>query len=86
MKKLNKFCAALLLISTLSLSAFGGQIEIGYEPTPQPTPTQAQGDISTTNGTMHAGAPGDMHTTEPTAETTLAEAVVGLVQGVLALL
>jgi len=81
MKKLNKFCAALLLISTLSPSAFAGQIEIGYAPTPQPTPTpaEANGEMSTTvNGTMHTG--------EATAEGVLAEAVVGLAQGVLALL
>ena len=87
MKNLQKFCAALLLISTLSLSVFAGQIEIGYQPTPQPTPAQSQGEISTTiNGTIHTGAPGDIHTTEATADVTLAEAVVGLVQGVLALL
>jgi len=38
------------------------------------------------NGNIHTGAPGDIHTTEATAEGVLAEAVVGLVQGVLSLL
>jgi len=38
------------------------------------------------NGTIHTGDPGDMHTGEATAEEVLAEAVVGLVHGVLALL
>jgi hypothetical protein len=87
MKTFHKFCAAFFLLSTLSLSAFAGQIEIGYDPTPQPTPAQSQGDISTTaNGGIHTGDPGDMHTTEPSAAATLAGAVVDLVQGVLALL
>lgn len=89
MKKLQKFSAALLLIGTLSLSAFAGQIEIGYEPTPQPSPTpaSAQGEMSTTvNGTIHTGVNGDMHTTGASAEGVLAGAVVDLVQGVLSLL
>lgn len=82
MKKLQKPCATLLLISTLTLSAFAGQIEIG---SPQPPP--AQGDISTTlNGEMTAGAPEDMHATETSADVTLAGALVDLVQGVLSLL
>jgi hypothetical protein len=59
----------------------------GLLPEPTPTPAEAQGDISTTlNGNMHTGAPGDMHTTETSADVTLAGAVVDLVQGVLALL
>lgn len=85
MKKLQQICAALLLLATLSISASAGQIEIGSPQPPPPAP--AQGDISTTlNSTLHTGAPGDMHTTEASADVTLAGAVVDLVQGVLALL
>ena len=89
MKKLRSFCAASLLVGALSLSVFAGQIEIGYDPTPQPAPTpeQAQGEMSTTvAGTIHTGVAGDMHTTEAAAEGTLAGGVVDLVETVLSLL
>lgn len=87
MRTMRYFFAALALASALSLSTFAGDIHTGLEPQPAPTPAQAQGEITTgLNGDIHTGAPGDMHTTEASAEATLAEAVVGLVQGVLALL
>lgn len=88
MKTFKRFCAAIVLPLMLALSTFAGDIHttIGG-PQPSPTPAPMEGDITTgLNGTLHIGAPGDMHTTEATAEATLAEAVVGLVQGVLALL
>lgn len=87
MKRLQKFSAALLLTGTLSLSTIAGQIEIGYQPPPEPNTAQTQGVISTpVNGEMTTGVAGDIHTTEETAEGMLAGAVVGLVQGVLSLL
>ena len=82
MSKFQKFSAALLLIGTLSLSAFGGQIEIGYQPPPQPTPMPAGGEMSTPVN-------GDMHTTnsdEATAGEAVAADVLSLVQVVLSLL
>ena len=83
MSKPQKFCAALLLISTLSLPAFGGQIEIGVAPPkPEPTPAQASGEITT--GVTDDAQTGDAE--EVAAEVVLAEAVLGLVQGALSLL
>lgn len=84
MNKFQKFGAALLLIGTLSFSAFAGQIEIGYDPTPQPTPTPqaAEGEITT-------GVNGNMHTTnsdEATASDAVVAGALGLLQGVLSLL
>jgi hypothetical protein len=88
MKTLQRFCAAIVLTLMLALSTFAGDIHttIGG-PQPAPTPAPMEGEITTgLNGTMHTGVAGDMHTPEATAEEVLAEAVVGLVQGVLALL
>jgi hypothetical protein len=87
MRTMRYFFAALALASALSLSAFAGDIHTGLDPQPTPTPAPMEGEMTTgLNGTIHTGAPGDMHTGEATADATLAEAVVGLVQGVLALL
>ena len=78
MKKLQKFCAALLLVSTLSLSAFAGQIEIGVAP----PAASAQGEMSTTvNGEIQNGVAGDM----PNGSSVAAD-VLGLVLGALSLL
>lgn len=82
MSKLQKFSAVLLLIGTLSLSAFGGQIEIGYQPPPHPTPMPAEGEMSTTfNGTIHTTDSGEA----PAGETVVAGAL-GLLQSVWPLL
>ena len=87
MKPMRYLFAALVLASALSMSGFAGTIHTGIQPQPTPTPAEANGEMSTTvNGTTHTGAPGDLHTGEATAEGVLAEAVVDLVQGVLALL
>lgn len=87
MRTMQKFFAASLLAFALSVSATAGDLHTGVQPEPTPTPIEAQGDMSTPlNGEMHTGAPGDIHTTETSADVTLAGAVVDLVQGVLALL
>ena len=87
MKPMRYLFAAFVLASALSMSGFAGTIHTGIEPQPTPTPAPMEGEMTTSlNGNMHTGAPGDMHTTEATAEGVLAEAVVDLVQGVLALL
>jgi hypothetical protein len=83
MRTLRQVCMALVLTLILTLPAFAGDISTTVTPPTAP----AQGEMSTpVNGTIHTGDPGDMHTGEATAEEVLAEAVVGLVQGVLALL
>jgi hypothetical protein len=88
MKTFGRMFAAYVLILTLAFSGFAGDMSTPLAPPqPAPTPAQAQGEITTgLNGNIHTGAPGDIHTTEATANVMLAEAVVGLVQGVLALL
>lgn len=88
MKTLRRIFAAYVLILTLAFSVLAGDMSTPLAPPqPAPTPAQVQGEMTTgLNGDIHTGAPGDMHTTDATAETMLAEAVVGLVQGVLALL
>jgi hypothetical protein len=88
MKTFKRLCAAIALALMLALSTFAGDIHttIGG-PQPSPTPAPMAGEISIgLNGATNTGAPGDISTPEATAEATLAEAVVGLVQGVLALL
>lgn len=88
MRTLRHFFTATVLTFVLVLTASAGEMTTGIAPPqPAPTPAQVQGEMSTTvNGEIHTGAPGDIHTTEATAEGVLAEAVVDLVQGVLALL
>lgn len=88
MRTVRQFFAASLLALTLAISMQAGVMSTPVAP-PQPTPTpaEANGEMSTpVNGNIHTGAPGDMHTGEATADVALAGAVVGLVQGVLALL
>ena len=88
MKTFGRMFAAYVLILTLAFSGFAGDMSTPLAP-PQsaPTPAPMEGEITTgLNGTTHPGAPGEISTGEATAEATLAEAVVGLVQGVLALL
>jgi hypothetical protein len=83
MKTLLRLFASFVLTLMLALSVFAGEMSTTVAPPSAP----AQGEMSTpVNGTIHTGDPGDMHTGEATAEEVLAEAVVGLVQGVLALL
>jgi hypothetical protein len=87
MRTMRKFFVASILAFALSVSATAGDLHTGIQPEPTPTPAEVQGVISTPlNGEMHTGAPGDMHTTETSADVTLAGVVVDLVQGVLALL
>ena len=89
MKTSHKPCAAIVLTFMLALSTSAGDIHTTAPTPPQSAPSSAPapGEMSTPlNGTLHTGAPGDMHTTETSADVTLAGAVVNLVQGVLALL
>ena len=87
MKPMRYLLVAFVLASALSMSTFAGNIHTGIEPQPTPTPVGSSGVMSTPgDGTIHTGVAGDMHTGEATAEGVLAEAVVDLVQGVLALL
>lgn len=85
MRTLRRLCTASVLSLAFTLSAFAGEISTTVAPPPPSAP--AQGEITTgLNGNMHTGAPGDIHTTESSADVTLAGAVVDLVQGVLSLL
>jgi hypothetical protein len=89
MKDSRRFYMVVMLTLLLATYAYAGDMHTPVPTPPQPvsTPAPMEGDITTgLNGTIHAGAPGDMQTGEATADVTLAEAVVGLVQGVLALL
>lgn len=89
MNTLRQLCAAVVLTFTIALSASAGDMHTTAPTPPQtaPTPAPAQGEMSTThNGEISTGAPGDMHTTETSADATLAGVVVDLVRGVLALL
>lgn len=83
MRAIRRICTASVLSLFFTLPAFAGEISTTVAPPPAP----AQGEMTTgLNGNIHTGAPGDMHTTETSADVTLAGAVVDLVQGVLALL
>jgi hypothetical protein len=82
MKALRQFFGASVLILTLSLSAFAGDMTTGVA-SPQPTPpsSNAQGDI-------HTGVTGDIHTINVDAEAaggSVADAAVALIQSVLSL-
>jgi hypothetical protein len=80
MKSLRRLFGASVLILTFALFTSAGEMSTPLAPPqPAPTPAQAQGEITT-------GVAGDISTTEATADVVLAEAVVDLVQGVLALL
>jgi hypothetical protein len=87
-RTLRHFFVASVLILMLGTSSIAGEISTGVAPSqPGPTPAPIVGQIEIgLNGDMHTGAPGDIHTGEAAADVALAEAVVGLVQGVLALL
>ena len=88
MKTFQQLCVAVVLSLMLALSTSAGDMHTtigGPQPAPTPAPMEGQIEIGL-NGTIHTGDPGDMHTGEATAEEVLAEAVVGLVHGVLALL
>jgi hypothetical protein len=83
MRTLRQLFAASVFTLMLVIPTFAGEMSTTLVPPSAPT----QGVISTpVNGEITTGAPGDMHTGEATAEGVLAEAVVDLVQGVLALL
>ena len=89
MKNSRRFYVAVVLTLLLATHAYAGDMHTPGPTPPQPvsTPAPMEGEMTTgLNGTIHTGAPGDMHTGEATAEGVLAEAVVDLVQGVLALL
>jgi hypothetical protein len=81
MKILRQLFAASVLIFTLTLSTFAGDMTTGIAPPSAPTSTVAQGEITT-------GVAGDMSTTnsvEATAGDSVAGAAVSVVQSVLAL-
>jgi hypothetical protein len=87
MRTMRNLFAVLVLLAALSTSLFAGTMHTGIEPQPTPTPAPMEGETATSlNGNIHTGAPGDIHTGEAAADVALAEAVVDLVQGVLALL
>ena len=74
MKNLRQLCAVLVLTLMLTLSAFAGQIEIGYVP-PPPQQSTAQGEATMSNtGEISTGV------MDTTTEITL-----NLLQSVLAL-
>lgn len=83
MKTLRRISAAYVLVFTLALSAFGGDMSTPLSP-PQPasSPASAQGEISTPlNGDMHTG-----DTDAATAGDAVVAGALSLVQGVLSLL
>lgn len=83
MRALRRTCTVSVLSLVFTLPVIAGEISTTVAPPSAP----AQGEISTTlNGNIHTGGPGDMHTTETSADVTLAGVLVDLVQGVLALL
>jgi hypothetical protein len=88
MKTFRQLCVAVVLSLVFSLSTSAGDMHTTVGgPQPAPTPAPMEGETTTSlNGNIHTGAPDEMHTGEATADATLAEAVVDLVQGVLALL
>jgi hypothetical protein len=82
MSTLRQLFMGSVLILTLALSAFAGEISTPLAP-PQPAPTPAaEGDMSTTfNGTIHTG-----DTDETTAGDAVVAGAVSVLQSVLALL
>jgi hypothetical protein len=83
MRTLRQFVMGSVLILTLTLSAFAGEISTPLAP-PQPaqTPATMQGQIEIgRNGTIHTG-----NTDEVTAGDAVVAGALSLVQGVLSLL
>ena len=69
MKRLRHFCAAAILTFTLTLSAFGGDIECGVVDPPPPPPSSVMGEMAT----------GVTETNEtPSSETAYIDPVTGL--------
>ena len=86
MKNFQRFCAAVVLTLTLTLSAFAGYMSTGAtEPPPDSTQT-TEGHMHTgAEGDMHTGVEGHMHTWNSEANAASIEAVLGLLQSVLPL-
>ena len=82
MKTLRQFCAVVVFTLALAIPAFAGVMEIG---SPAPPPSQPQ--TATVNGEMPIGLTGQEETgsSEATAADSATEAVLNLLQSVLAL-
>jgi hypothetical protein len=81
MRTLRYFIAASVLLSTLTLSTFAGDMHTGIAPPPNPAPATTEGEITT-------GIDGDIHTTNSEAaiaRDSVAGAALGVVQSVLSL-
>ena len=83
MKTLRYFPVTTLLILTLTITAFAGEMTTGITtPQPAPTPAQAEGEVSTSvNGNIHTG-----YSHEATAGEAVVAGAWGVLQGVLSLL
>jgi hypothetical protein len=79
MKALRQFFVASVLILTLSLSAFAGDMTTGVA-SPQPTPAR-QGDIHTTR----AGDISTMNADADAADDSLTDAALALIESLLSL-
>ena len=83
MKTFRRIFAAYVLVFTLTLSVFGGDMSTPLVP-PQPAPTPASAE-----GEMTTGVNGDIHTTyseEATASDAVVAGALSLLQSVLSLL
>ncbi len=88
MKTFQQLCVAIVFSLMLALSASAGDMHTtigGSQPSPTPAPMVGQIEIGL-NGTMHTGAPGDIHTTDATTEGVVAGAAASVMQVVLSLL
>ena len=84
MKPLQKFLAALVLTSTLSIAAMAGDIGTGV--IQQPPPPSMTGEMSTGNSaTSQSTATGEIGTGVASTLDPVTETVLSLLQGVLAL-
>jgi hypothetical protein len=82
MKTLRQLCVAVVFTLALALPAFAGEMSIG-----SPTPPPSQPQTATVNGEMEIGLTGQEETGsgEASATDSATEAVLNLLQSVLAL-
>lgn len=82
MKTLRQLCVAVVFTLALAAPAFAGEMSIG-----SPTPPPSQPQTATVNGVMDTGLTGQEETGsgEVSATDSATEAVLNLLQGVLAL-
>lgn len=82
MKTLRQFCAVVVFTLALALPAFAGEMSIG-----SPTPPPSQPQTAAVNGEMEIGLTGQEETDsgEVSATDSATEAVLNLLQSVLAL-